>query len=155
MSPAQSASSDKENDEPESRDNTPRLPTKTLGGRRQMAAPRLPTPSSGSSASGHENKRRRTGDYSPAGSSAQIYLDEDAEVDEPEDDDDDVEDEDEDVVDDDAPADDANDDEDETTKFYDPQQDPEKRRMVRLHICNTHRNLEGTCSVPPIYRDAC
>jgi hypothetical protein len=112
-----------------------------------MAAPRLPTPSSGSSASGQRNKRRRTGDYNGAASSPQIYVDED-QVDEQDSDvDEDVEEgvEEDDVVDEDAGAGDANDDdEDEATKFYDPQQKVEDKRNIRVSIRNNQRRVNGT-----------
>ncbi|KAF2715539.1 Nse4-domain-containing protein [Pleomassaria siparia CBS 279.74] len=127
MSPVHS--SDKENDEPESRDNTPHPPTKGLG-HRQMATPRLPTPSSGASSGGHASKRRRTDDYSVA-RSANIFIDEDAAE---------MDDEEDEAADDTARTGDA-DDADELTRYYDPNQDPEERRVIRVGIRNNERDL--------------
>ena len=128
MSP--STNSDKENEQPESRDITPQPPSKT---RRVMGAPsaRLPTPQSGSS-TGNSNKRRRTNDYSAA-SSAAIYEDHDAQHEEQ----DEVE---EDELDASAMPDDTV---DKLTEFYDPQQDPDIRREVRSRIQNNHRDIDG------------
>jgi hypothetical protein len=152
MSPAPSTASDKENTEPKSRDNTPRPPTKALRSQRQMAAPRLPTPSSGSSASGQGNKRRRTGDYNGAASSAQIYVDGD-QVDALDNDiDEDIQEgvEEDDAVDEDAGSGGANDDDDdEATRFYDPQQKVEDKRNIRVSIRNNQRKVNGTFPVPP------
>jgi non-structural maintenance of chromosomes element 4 len=123
LSPSLSQSSDKENEQPDSRDNTPRPVAK---GKRPMAPPgaRLPTPTSGSSLE-NGNKRRRTNAYDVANSS-QIFQDEDGE----------------------AEGDDTmetvDEEEDELTKYYDPHQDPDVRRQLRAGIRNHHRELEGT-----------
>ena len=143
MSPALSQSSDKENNQPESRENTPDPSTKGLGSKHR-GAPRLPTPSSGSSSSRHANKRRRVEEYSVSGST-HIYVDPDVDVDGQ-----DVVDDEEDEDEDEATGSTApiTDEDDELTKYYDPQQDPEQRRAARINIRNTHRNLEGQCLVP-------
>ncbi|KAF2465696.1 Nse4-domain-containing protein [Lindgomyces ingoldianus] len=134
MSPARSLNSDKENQEPDSRANTPR-PTKA---RRPMAAsaPRLPTPNSGpGSASGSSssgaNKRRRTGDYTITNPTAiSRHGEEDLhdgrdEVSEHHDNDDD---------DDDGEAD--------GTKYYNPCQDVRLRQAVRANITKNLREME-------------
>ncbi|KAF2875218.1 Nse4 C-terminal-domain-containing protein [Massariosphaeria phaeospora] len=132
MSPARSMNSDKENDVPASRDNTPKPKAQ---GRRTMVAfgSRLPTPSSGST-SGSGNKRRRTDNYDME--SSQIFEDHDSGVAVQHDHDDDDQDE---------PGQSATpegDDEDESTRFYDPNQDPETRRKLRANIRNNHREME-------------
>ncbi|KAF2187365.1 Nse4-domain-containing protein [Zopfia rhizophila CBS 207.26] len=115
MSPAQSTNSDKENQQPESRDSTPKPVNK---GKRPIANPRLPTPNSGSSSSGNGNKRRRTGNYSISDSTP-VYQDQDEDAQGNHD----VED-------------------DDGTKYYDPNQDPEVRRVLRANIRKNHRKIE-------------
>ncbi|PSN74692.1 Nse4-domain-containing protein [Corynespora cassiicola Philippines] len=126
ISPSRSHASDKENDEPRSRDITPQPSDR----RKKMAPPRLPTPTSGS---GSANKRRRTNNYTA--DDTEVYVDDDASEVQPTDDAD--------------PADPGpafvttpDEDEDEATKYYDPQQDPEIRRKVRANIRNHQREME-------------
>ncbi|KAF2015401.1 Nse4-domain-containing protein [Aaosphaeria arxii CBS 175.79] len=136
VSPAPSSSSDKENNIPDSRENTPKP---TQSNRSRLDTTRLMTPTSGGSSSrshtGHGNKRRRTGDYSLEGSSPGIYEDEDAS-------------EEGDNVNGTPTGDDIHEDEggdeddEENTKYYDPQQDPELRRQVRANIRKNHREME-------------
>ena len=127
ISPSRSHASDKENDEPRSRDITPQPSDR----RKKMAPPRLPTPTSGS---GSANKRRRTNNYTA--DDTEIYLDDDASEVQP--------------IEDADPADPGpafvtspDEDEDEATKYYDPQQDPDIRRKVRANIRNHQREMEG------------
>ncbi|KAF2126270.1 Nse4-domain-containing protein [Dothidotthia symphoricarpi CBS 119687] len=129
ISPSQSMASDKENEMPETRENTPR-PSKARGLR--GASVRMPTPDSGSTAGGSGNKRRRTGTYSMGG--PQVYEDEEEELEEEED-------EDEEVDDDDTTGQVEN-DESEHQKHYDPNQPPEQARRVRAHLRDNHRTLE-------------
>lgn len=127
MSPARSFGSDKENDVPRSRDNTPKPVSK---GKRPMAPPvHPPTPPSDSTSSRHGNKRRRTDEHSIP-DSVWVYEDEDEEVQLG----DDVDEEDVAV---------QADDEDATTKYYDPQQDPDIRRQLRANMRNHQREIEG------------
>jgi hypothetical protein len=127
MSPTQSQSSDKENDEPESRQNTPGPASK-----RHLAMAsrdsRLPTP--GSSHSG--NKRRRVGDNDRNGS-AEVHEDEQDEDDQEQGQDDNGED----------VGASHEDDDDEDTRYYDPNQDPDLRRQLRANIRQNQREMEG------------
>jgi hypothetical protein len=132
MSPTASVSSDKENEQPQSRDNTPQ-PAKRRGPR--GASARMPTPTSGSTAGG--SKRRRTDEYSM--SNGGIYQDEPE--DDPEDDGDDVE-----VEKEDTPVATAE-DEDGNLKYYNPNQDPEQRRRLRATIRDHTRMVDGECFV--------
>ncbi|ORY05159.1 Nse4 C-terminal-domain-containing protein [Clohesyomyces aquaticus] len=133
LSPARSfANSDKENEQPESRDNTPRPAGK---GKRPMAASaaRLPTPSSNSgSASGATGKRRRTNGYSMADSTPVFQDDEDVDEDDDED----------------EAAEQEQEEEQQPRRthdpsdYYDPQQDPEVRRQVKVGMRQNLREME-------------
>lgn len=124
LSPSASQNSDKENDQPPSRVNTPRPAKRGLRG----ASARMPTPDTGSKASGNGSKRRRTGEYSASG--VEVY------VDEPEDEDEDEEEEDA------TPAQ-PEEDEEGDLRFYNPNQDPEKRRRLRATLRDHQRMVEG------------
>ncbi|KAF2732079.1 Nse4-domain-containing protein [Polyplosphaeria fusca] len=126
MSPAPSISqaSDKENQEPVSRGNTPQ-PTKR---KQTMASARLPTPRSGPSSSANANKRRRISDRNDTLSVC----------------------EDEDEVEGLQQAKEFipstvnyNEDESNTaTRYYDPDQNPELRRELRARIRHNQREME-------------
>ncbi|KAF2107133.1 Nse4 C-terminal-domain-containing protein [Lophiotrema nucula] len=152
LSPAHSMSSDKENREPETRENTP----KPVAKRRPMASSsisRLPTPNSGgSSESRHANKRRRTGDRQ-ATRAHSIFEDEDAGLTPQDDDEEDVDEEEEETADLHTPESDeetpnveeeGDEEEDDFTKYYDPHQNPDVRRQVRANIRNNQRELEDS-----------
>lgn len=130
MSPSASVSSDKENEQPETRDNTPQ-PAKRRGLR--GASARMPTPTSGSTTGRNGSKRRRTGGYDMlgSGSGSGIYVD--GQGDAPEDDDEGV----------DKEATPVPEDEEGDLKYYNPNQDPEKRRMLRAHIRDHTRMVDG------------
>jgi hypothetical protein len=136
MSPSASVSSDKENEQPDTRDDTPQ-PAKRRGLR--GASARMPTPSSGSgsTAGGSSSKRRRTGEYSMPGTG--IYVDEPQDA--PGDDDDEGSDA-EAVDKEDAPVPTAEDEEGDL-KFYNPNQNPEQRRMLRAKIRDHTRMVDG------------
>ncbi|CAG5178879.1 uncharacterized protein ALTATR162_LOCUS8921 [Alternaria atra] len=128
--------SDKENEHPETRDNTPRR-GKASGLR--SASVRMPTPDSGST-SGNGGKRRRTDNYTMARS--QIREDAHRENDEEEQDED--EDEDEEVE---TPSQLPSQplpepDEEGDLKFYNPNQDPEARRRLRANMREHQRMLD-------------
>lgn len=125
LSPSASMNSDKENDEPQSRENTPR-PAKR--GPRGTSA-RMPTPDTGSTGSSNGNKRRRTARHSSTG--VNVFQDG------LEDDDD------EDVPEDDAPPAVPEEDEEGDLRFYNPNQDPEKRRRLRATLRDHQRMVEG------------
>jgi hypothetical protein len=133
MSPSASMTSDKENEQPRTRENTPR-PTKGRGLRGVSA--RMPTPDSGSTAGSNTNKRRRTGTYNLGDS--EIFQDE-VEEDEEEDEDEDGDEQDE------AIAEEADDDEAEDLKFYNPNQNPDQRRRLRASMRDHAREVEGKC----------
>lgn len=132
VSPSQSMTSDKENEQPDSRHNTP-LPTKARY--LSSASARMPTPDSGSTAGSRGNKRRRTGDYSINESS--IYQDEP--------------DVDQDYA---MPSQnhrstmassEAPRDEDGNLEYYNPNQDPDQRRRLRASMRDHQRAVEGEC----------
>jgi hypothetical protein len=130
LSPSASMNSDKENDGPSSRDSTPRPAKRGLRG----DSARMPTPDSGSTGAASGSKRRRTGTYS-AGRSA-IYQDE------PEGEQDDVDEDDEEDRDEATPAP-TDEDEEGALRFYNPNQNPEKRRRVRATMRDHHRMVDG------------
>jgi hypothetical protein len=139
MSPALSMSSDKENDIPSSREETPELPSraKQAPGKR---AHRPITPDSGSATSGNPNKRRRTDNYAFAEMSyAPIYEDGDGvnedEVDQ------------EPTAEDDGTPTPPENEEDEALKYYNPDQNPEVRRALVGRINEHHREILGKHSV--------
>jgi hypothetical protein len=137
MSPVASMnSSDKENDEPRTRENTPR-PAKGRGLR--GASARMPTPDSGSAAAGNSNKRRRTGDYSLG--TTEIFEDE------PEDEDAEEEDDDTEELDEDATPGQAEEDDHGFSKAYNPNQDPDERRRLRANIRDNQRMVDGESSL--------
>lgn len=141
LSPVDSVSSDKENNiPPRSRQTTPQqlqsqLPTKgkSMSTRR---AQRIPTPDSGSTSTGtNNNKRRRTGNYDFAGSDAantDIYHDEDEDDQEqytnsiPTPDDDQG----------------GEDEEEEELRYYNPDQNVDKRRALRISLRDNRREIE-------------
>jgi hypothetical protein len=131
MSPTASQNSDKEN-QPLTRDNTPQ-PAKRKG--LQGASARMPTPDSGSATGGNGNKRRRTGDYSPI--QAQIYEDDMEEEHDIE------EDSHEDVAEEPPQAQVDAGEEEENLRFYDPNQDPDKRRQLRASMREHQRMVDG------------
>jgi hypothetical protein len=132
MSPAQSQNSDKENDLPASRDVTPRPKSSGIAIASKRGQ-RLMTPESGNA-----NKRRRTGDFTHGepdghdeGDNMPIFQDDAVGqgLATPEDE---------------AEAEDDDDDEDEEgLRYYNPNQDPEKRRMVSAGIRQHHREIQG------------
>jgi hypothetical protein len=128
LSPSASQNSDKENDGPQSRENTPRPAKRGLRG----ASARMPTPDtgSGSTASGNGNKRRRTGENT--GSGVNVYEDEVEE-----------EQEDADEEEENATPQEAEEDEEGDLKFYNPNQDPEKRRRLRATLRDHQRMVDG------------
>lgn len=112
--------SDKENEQPETRENTPR-PRKARGMR--GASARMPTPDSGST-EGHGSKRRRTENYDMASSEPQ----QDGE------DEDDAE----------TPSQPQPEPDDEGySRYYDPNQDPDERRQLRAGMRDHQRELDG------------
>jgi hypothetical protein len=128
LSPTRSMNSDKENEQPETRENTPKR-GKARGLRGTSA--RMPTPDSGS-ATGNGSKRRRTENYSM--DQSQFYEDEQDgnsannhgdEVETPSQVQPEVE------------------DEEGYLKFYDPNQDPEKRRRLRATMRDHQRMVDG------------
>lgn len=135
LSPSASHSSDKENNMPVSRETTPRPKGKapTMGSRRLQ---RPATPDSGSS-----NKRRRTGDYTSTmeANSVPVYKDEEVDLDEDVDEDR-GENEDDDTEQGHAPP---TPDDDDEARFYDPDQNPEERRMVSALLRDHHREVLG------------
>ncbi|KAL5119286.1 hypothetical protein ACEQ8H_002773 [Pleosporales sp. CAS-2024a] len=119
LSPSASMNSDKENDAPQSHANTPR-PAK-------RAMREMPTPDSGSTASGSANKRRRTARY-PGGNvsvheGAFEAHDQDDDADEP-------------------AAAQPDEDEQGPLRFYNPNQDPEKRRQLRATMRDHQRAMD-------------
>jgi hypothetical protein len=84
----------------------------------------MPTPDSGSTAS-HGSKRRRTGDYDMAPSDVHQEEEEEEEEDEVE-----------------SPSQ-PEPDEDGDLRFYNPNQDPEKRRKVRASMRDHQRMIDG------------
>lgn len=165
MSPALSQSSDKENNIPESRQSTPQRSSKrqVMAGTRPQ---RLPTPDSAPTS--NENKRRRTSKYdsrasnlrATASDSIGVYEDGEDE----EDHDDGIAEEEEDFAfeqglptpsnagSEDAESeeetglptpDDLEDDDDPALRYYNPQQNPEKRRQIRSNYRTLQRELEG------------
>ena len=127
LSPTRSLNSDKENEQPETRENTPRR-GKARGLRGTSA--RMPTPDSGSTA-GNGSKRRRTDNYSMGQS--QIYEDDEGEDGE-NDDDDAVE----------TPSQmPPEEGEEGYLRYYDPNQDPEKRRRLRATMRDHQRMVDG------------
>lgn len=130
LSPTQFISSDKENEHPETRDNTPKR-SKARGMR--GAAARMPTPDSGSMPGSHGNKRRRTGEYNMYES--EIFEDE------PEEEEDEII-EHEDASDVDQSLAQA-DEEEGDLRFYNPNQDPDQRRRLRARMRDHQRNVDG------------
>jgi hypothetical protein len=126
LSPSASMNSDKENDEPASRENTPRPAKRGLRG----ASARMPTPDTGSTTSGNGNKRRRTGQYQGGG--VDVYHDgaeeEQDDGEEPEED---------------ATPAAPEEDEEGDLRFYNPNQDPEKRRRLRATLRDHQRKVDG------------
>lgn len=128
ISPTRSMQSDKENEVPDTYKNTPRR-GKAKGLR--SASARMPTPDSGST-EGHGSKRRRTGNYDM--SRSQRY-DGEHEADE------------EDGID--TPSQShlqPEPDEEGDLRFYNPNQDPEKRRRLRATMRDHQRMLDGMFS---------
>ncbi|KAL1605167.1 hypothetical protein SLS60_004710 [Paraconiothyrium brasiliense] len=167
MSPALSQSSDKENDIPESRQNTPQSRTKRslMAGTRTQ---RLPTPDSASTS--NPNKRQRTNKYDSGISDlrvngdASIGIYEDEQQEENAEDDGIVPEDDEfgqglptptDAGIEDAegedeteepglsrPYDEDDDDDNPDLRYYNPRQNPEKRRQIRMGYRTLQRELE-------------
>ena len=136
VSPAVSSqNSDKENDVPASREATPLAKSRGVATTSRRTQ-RLMTPDSGNA-----NKRRRTGDYSLSardqqddeGESMPIYQDEQFEEqsEEPSEEQDQ------------RPPTPAEDEDD--ARYYDPDQDPEERRMVSALVRDHHREVLGKC----------
>ncbi|EUC41463.1 hypothetical protein COCMIDRAFT_106080 [Bipolaris oryzae ATCC 44560] len=127
ISPTRSINSDKENESPATRDNTPRR-GKSRGLR--VASARMPTPDSGST-EGNGSKRRRTDNYTM--SRSQIYDDEqDADQDDEED-----------GIDTPSQSHVQPEQEEEGhLRFYNPNQDPEKRRRLRATMRDHQRMLD-------------
>jgi hypothetical protein len=140
MSPPASMASDKENEQPRTRDNTPR-PTKARGPR--GASARMPTPDSGSTTGNNANKRRRTGRYNLG--DVEIFQDEAEEEEEEEGDGEEQEEED-------TPEAPEGPDEDEAEdlKFYNPNQNPDQRRRLRASMRDHARDVEGECRNKPV-----
>ncbi|CAN9163219.1 unnamed protein product [Alternaria alternata] len=129
LSPTRSMNSDKENEQPETRDNTPRR-GKASGLR--SASVRMPTPDSGST-SGNGGKRRRTDNYNMADSQSHEHAHGNQdEVQEDEDDDEQAE----------TPSQLPEPDEEGDLKFYNPNQDPEARRRLRANMREHQRMLD-------------
>lgn len=134
LSPTRSMNSDKENEQPETRDNTPRR-GKASGLR--SASVRMPTPDSGST-SGNGGKRRRTDNYNMADSQSHEHAH--GNQDEEQDDDDDDEQAE-------TPSQLPEPDEEGDLKFYNPNQDPEARRRLRANMREHQRMLDGESSI--------
>jgi hypothetical protein len=131
LSPTRSMNSDKENEQPGTRENTPRR-GKARGLRGTSA--RMPTPDSGSTA-GNGSKRRRTDNYSTGQS--QVYEDEQGEDGETGDDDE-VE----------TPSQVQPEMEEEGyLKFYNPNQPPDERRKLRATMRDHQRMVDGEFDV--------
>lgn len=128
--------SDKENEQPDTRDNTPRR-GKASGLR--SASVRMPTPDSGST-SGNGGKRRRTDNYNMADSQSHEHAH--GNQDEEQDDDDDDDDEQAET-----PSQLPEPDEEGDLKFYNPNQDPEARRRLRANMREHQRMLDGESSI--------
>jgi hypothetical protein len=129
LSPTRSMNSDKENELPGTRENTPQL-GKARGLRGTSV--RMPTPDSGS-AGGAGSKRRRVDNYSMEQS--QVYEDE-QEGDGTNGDEDAVE----------TPSQSQvtpESDEEGDLKYYNPNQDPEKRRKLRATMRDHQRMVDG------------
>ncbi|KAF1847574.1 Nse4-domain-containing protein [Cucurbitaria berberidis CBS 394.84] len=128
LSPTRSMNSDKENDLPQTRENTPQ-PHKVRG--RRGASARMPTPDSGSTTGDNGNKRRRTGNYTMPES--EIFTDE-LEAEEQEDE------EDEDAE---EPSQVQPEPEEEgNLRFYNPNQDPDQRRRLRASMRDHQRTVD-------------
>ena len=136
MSPSQS--SDKENMNSESRDNTPSPTAKRKG--LSNASGRIPTPDTGSTFGGSNNKRRRTSAYNANGDAGVYEDEEEAEEDGEEEEDAEAQSSQR------QPTTQPEEDEDSQNKLYNPNQDPEKRRRVRYQLRDHHRQLEGKSS---------
>lgn len=132
ISPSHSITSDKENERPETRQNTPQ-PTKTRGLR--GASARMPTPDSGPTPGGHSNKRRRTGKYNMT--EPGILEDEPVE-DEDEDGDGGQHDHEGERVHAQAESEDEG-----HLRFYNPNQDPNQRRRLRARMREHQRTVDG------------
>jgi hypothetical protein len=130
LSPSASMHSDKENDQPHTRQNTPRPAKRALQG----ASARMPTPDSGSTGTGTGSKRRRTSEYSVGGSATHQHGPED-ELDEHE------------GQDEATPAP-PEEDEQGGLRYYNPNQDPEKRRRLRATLRDHSRMVEGSSQLP-------
>jgi hypothetical protein len=91
----------------------------------------MPTPDSGSAAARSGSKRRRTGDYSL--NAGGIYEDD------PEDD---IEEDDEEEEEANAPSAQPEEDEHDNLRFYNPNQDPEKRRRLRATLRDHQRMVD-------------
>ncbi|KAI4945448.1 hypothetical protein J4E86_009335 [Alternaria arbusti] len=127
--------SDKENEQPETRANTPR---RGKAGGMRSASVRMPTPDSGST-TGNGSKRRRTDNYAMA--QPQIYDDGNDEHEEEE------EEEEEDMHEVETPSQPPPEsDEEGDQKYYNPNQNPEQRRRLRANMRDNHRMLEGESS---------
>lgn len=133
VSPSQSMSSDKENEQPASRLNTHNTPRPSKARYLSSASARMPTPDSGSTTGSNGNKRRRTGDYTLNDSF--VYQEE------PE-------------VDDDyarasqnpratMASSEAPRDEEGNLEYYNPNQDPDQRRRLRASMRDHQRAVEG------------
>ncbi len=129
LSPTRSMNSDKENEQPETRENTPR---RGKAGGLRSASVRMPTPDSGST-TGNGGKRRRTDNYTMTQS--QIHEDGSGEHEE-----EDEEDEEE-VETPSQPPPES--DEEGDLKYYNPNQNPEQRRRLRAHMRDHQRKLDG------------
>ncbi|KAF9737771.1 hypothetical protein PMIN06_007263 [Paraphaeosphaeria minitans] len=159
MSPALSQSSDKENDIPESRQNTP-PPASKRGLMTGARAQRLPTPDSASTS--NPNKRQRTTRYDPINSelrgstaagigkyeAGQSTRDKEEDASAEEDDDSEqalptpTDAEIEDDTEEPGLPTPEDDDDDPDMRYYNPQQDPRKRRQIRSNYRNLQRELE-------------
>lgn len=130
LSPSASQNSDKENNEPSSRGVTPR----PMGKAPAMSNKRLQRPATPDS--GSSNKRRRTGDYTSTieADSVSVFEDEDLDLKK------NSEDEGDDVEQSQAPP---TPDDDDDARFYDPDQNPEERRMVSALLRDHHREVLG------------
>ena len=132
LSPTRSMNSDKENEQPETRANTPR---RGKAGGMRSASVRMPTPDSGST-TGNGSKRRRTDNYTMA--RPQIHEDDNDEHEEEEE---------EDMHEVETPSQPPPEsDEEGDQKYYNPNQNPEQRRRLRANMRDNHRMLEGESS---------
>ncbi|KAF2845563.1 Nse4-domain-containing protein [Plenodomus tracheiphilus IPT5] len=129
LSPTHSQASDKENDNPASREATPR---NSKGRGLRSASARMPTPDSGSATGASGNKRRRTGNYSmreletngrePDDEALEVHQDDEGQGEaiptqpEPE--------------------------EEGDLRFYNPHQDPEQRRWLRATMRDLQRTVD-------------